>query len=87
MENKKVNTPKVFEEWEEVDCNECEMYWMNGCDGVDKKRNCTSFKANRSVVIPEQIKELQKDIKHLTWELLIVVIGMIIYILGHAMGW
>ncbi len=63
MENQK----KRFEEWEEVDCNDCSHYWDNSCDGVQKaqKRLCTSFKATRSVVIPQEVKWLRTRLKWL----------------------
>jgi hypothetical protein len=60
------NTQKRFDEWE-VDCNTCERYWLNQCDGAKcgseaKKQPCRSYFATRSVVIPEQIKTLEKGI-------------------------
>lgn len=58
---------KVFSEWDTVDCNGCSHYWDDSCSGVpkDKKRNCSSFVATRRVVIPEQIRELEVQIKNL----------------------
>lgn len=58
---------KRFDEWD-VDCNECELYWVNQCDGVQKaqKRTCTSFKATRSVVIPQELNALKTRLKWLT---------------------
>ena len=63
---------KRFEDWEEVDCNECARYWDSSCDAVDKdsKRHCTSYLATRSIVIPLQIKALRS---HIIW-----LYGMII---------
>jgi hypothetical protein len=63
------NTPKRFDEWEQVDCNDCSHYWDNSCDGVKAvidapRKLCTSFLPTRSVVIPLQIKSL---ITHLKW--------------------
>lgn len=57
MENKR------FEEWTcKVDCNDCERWWTNQCDGVfkDKEKPCMSYIATREVVIPAQIKRLTK---------------------------
>lgn len=64
------NKEKIFEDWEQVDCNECERYWLNQCDGAKthgkgSKLTCTSFLATRKVVIPLQIKRLQNDVKWL----------------------
>lgn len=68
-------TNKRFADWVEceVDCNECELYWTNACDGVHKaqKRTCTAFKATRSVVIPLEIKWLKTRLKWLKTALLI----------------
>ena len=58
------NKKKVFEDWEEVNCNECARYWDSSCDGVPvkKRKMCNSYLAKRDVVIPQQIKKLQKDV-------------------------
>lgn len=58
---------KRFEDWTTVDCNECEHYWTNSCDGACKgsQKPCNSFLATRSVIIPEQIKSLRKQIRWL----------------------
>lgn len=58
---------KRFDEWEEVDCNSCERYWINQCDGAQKaqKRTCTSFKATRDIIIPQEIKWLKTRLKRL----------------------
>jgi hypothetical protein len=57
--------PKRFEDWEEVDCNECARYWDSSCDGAKKgsKMPCNSFLATRSVVIPQRLERLEKAIK------------------------
>lgn len=62
--------PKRFSEWVEVDCNECQRYWDNSCDGCKStlkgsKTPCNSFLATRSVVIPGEIKQLKKAVKGL----------------------
>lgn len=59
------DTPKRFEDWEEIDCNECVHYWDNSCDSVSEgsRKPCNSFLATRSVVIPAQIKALDKRLK------------------------
>ena len=76
---------KVFSEWDTVDCNGCSHYWDDSCSGVpkDKKRNCSSFVATRRVVIPEQIRELERQIRNLkTWML---IIGLFALFLGSLM--
>lgn len=64
----KQSTQTIFDDWNEtVNCNECARYWDSSCDGVScgVKRTCTSFLATRSVVIPEQIKNLTDLVKWL----------------------
>lgn len=77
---------KRFEDWEEVDCNECERWWTNQCDGADigskrSKMPCNSFLATRRVVIPEQIKSLFKRINYLSY-LCLVLIGVVLALIG-----
>ena len=57
--------PKRFEDWEEVDCNDCVHYWDSSCDGAkkDTRMPCNSFLATRSIVIPEKQKALEKAFK------------------------
>lgn len=61
------DAPKRFEDWEDVDCNECERYWDSSCDGVSKGsyKPCNSFLATRSVVIPAKIKALEGRVRWL----------------------
>lgn len=75
---------KIFDDFPQVDCNECELYWLNQCDGVHKarERTCNSFKASRCVVIPEQIKSLQKRLKWLVGALVVLgVIQLVMFII------
>lgn len=78
--------PKRFSEWVEVDCNECQRYWDNSCDGCKdalkgSKTPCNSFLATRSVIIPQEIKQLKKAVKGLKTAvaiLSVIVLFMII---------
>jgi hypothetical protein len=56
MENK-----QIFEDFPEVDCNACECYYTNQCDGTPtgSEKPCKTFKAVRRVDIPLQIKDAQ----------------------------
>lgn len=68
---------KRFEDWIEVDCNDCAHWWDNSCDGVEPTLNqsrklCNSFLATRSIVIPEQIKSLQRANKRV-----LAIVGII----------
>ena len=68
---------KRFEDWEEVDCNDCSHYWDSSCDGVSKgsRVGCNSYLATRSIVIPHRVNALEKRVKWLEW---VVGIGFII---------
>ena len=74
----------VFSEWEDCDCNECEHYWDSSCDGVEKNKRklCNQFSATRSVVIPEQIKRLQKVVKGLVWAVTFILASLLLHYLG-----
>ena len=58
---------KRFDNWEKVDCNECVNWWNDSCNGAPQgsEKLCTAFKAQRSVVIPAEIKELRESVKRL----------------------
>ena len=67
---------KRFDEWTEIDCNECSHYWDNSCDSPKtlkkgSKTLCNSFVATRSVIIPQKLKRLERAFK---WILACVVI-------------
>lgn len=70
------DTPKRFEDWEQVDCNECARYWDSSCDGVskDSKRPCNSYLATRSIVIPARLTDLEKRVSKLE----VACVGMLI---------
>ena len=71
---------KRFENWEEVDCNDCACYWDNSCDGVKEgtKKPCNSFVASRKVSIPGQIKALQQSVKTL-WFMVTLIVALLSY--------
>ena len=60
-------TEKRFDNWTDVDCNECANYWTSSCDGASEgaRKPCNSFIAQRSVNIPAEIKSLRKQVKGL----------------------
>ena len=75
------SSSKIFDNYE-VECNDCQHYWDNSCDGVpiDKKRNCTSFIATRTTDIPMQIKSLVNRIDKL--KVAVIGIAIVDVILG-----
>lgn len=58
---------KVFDDFKEVDCEECESWQLNQCDGVPvgSQRSCTAYKAVRRLNTPQEIKALQKGLERL----------------------
>lgn len=91
MSDTNKNKPKRFEAWEEVDCNECERWWLNQCDGAKtlgkgSKMPCNSFLATRNVVIPLQIKSLQKANMGMRVCITLLALGMIVHCLTHIFG-
>jgi hypothetical protein len=79
---------KVFDDFKEVDCEECESWQLNQCDGVPvgSQRSCTAYKAVRRLNTPLQIKALQKGYKelrmacYLQWVALILLTLVLLYI-------
>ena len=61
---------KIFDDFPTVDCNNCERWWLNQCDGCKdtlkgSKMPCNSFLATRSVIIPQEIERLKNAVKGL----------------------
>lgn len=79
---------KRFEDWAEVDCEDCECWWLNQCNGVQKaqKRSCTAFKATRRTDIPQEIKRLKTRLKSLTRALMLLAIAVLVHLIVHIVG-
>ena len=78
----------LFDDWSEVkDCNKCEPYWNNQCDGVKvgSKKSCTAFKATRSVDIPLEIETLKKRITLFRLSVLCIAIAEAIHFGVHIL--
>ena len=83
------DVPKRFEDWEKVDCNECVRYWDSSCDGVTKgsQKQCNSFLATRSVVIPARLNALEKRVRLLaSCGVAICVLIILHVLLSHVWG-
>ena len=82
-------TSKRFEDWEEVDCNECSHYWDSSCDGASKgsRVGCNSFLATRSVVIPAKLNALEKRVERLIVSCILTNVAMLAFVLFHWLGW
>ena len=80
---------KVFEDFPEVDCNQCEPYWNNQCDGTTKgsDRLCNGFRPVRRVKIPEELESLRKRLEWLNVALTLESIVIVAHLLSHIFGW
>lgn len=80
---------KRFEDWQEVDCNECTHYWDSSCDGASKgsKVGCNSFLATRSVVIPAKLNALEKRVDDLRNTSIFINVVLLLHLFAHLMGW
>lgn len=58
---------QIFDNFPEVDCNACECYYTNQCDGTPtgSEKVCKTFKATRRTDIPLQIKNAQNGLERL----------------------
>lgn len=76
---------KVFDDFKEVDCEECQCWQLDQCDGVPvgSERSCTAYKAVRRLNTPLQIKALQKGYKDLRTASILNSIGIIALALIH----
>ena len=69
-----------------VECNNCERYYVNQCDGVNKGENkpCREFLAVRNVNIPEELESLRERVNSLNAYVILLGITLLIHIVG---GW
>lgn len=91
-------TNKRFDDtWnkETVDCNDCELWWNNSCDGVkpciintkDSTKLCKLFVPTRKVYIPYQIEKI-RDEQNAQWYwmwILWVINLLLVCLLGHML--
>lgn len=79
---------KKFDDWQDVNCNECSNWWNDSCTGVPAgvKKPCNSFLAQRSVIIPEEIKALKSEIKWLSWHIITLYIVVCIHVVLDILG-
>lgn len=69
---------KFFDSWD-VDCNSCQEYYNNTCDGskIGKTVNCKSYYATRKTDLPQRIDENKNEIKRL-YKKLLFAYGLIV---------
>ena len=60
MESEK-KISKIFDDFPTVDCNDCQHYWLDRCDGAKPQAGtrCREFNAVRGIDIPLQIKSIK----------------------------
>lgn len=71
----------------EVECNECERYWINQCEGakLGSIRACKEYIATNNVSIPLEIKKIQRDITLLyRWVFVIGIVTLILIMRLYA---
>ena len=75
---------KIFDDYY-VDCNECQHYWNDTCDGVpsNKERACSSYIATKKVDLPNKIMLLERKVKNLQatqtlFSILFILVGLCI---------
>ena len=75
-----------FDDWNDVkDCNSCETYWNNQCDGtsVGIERPCRGFKATRNVDIPNQLNNVEKAVQRLNWMIYIIAVSLLVHYIDY----
>ena len=79
---------KRFENWEEVDCNDCSHYRDSTCDGATKgsRIGCNSYLATRKVVIPEKLNKLERDVMRVGKYLFVLFVINFILLFVHILG-
>ncbi len=89
QQNQQSDTPKRFEDWYKVDCNECARYWDSSCDGATgSHKPCNSFLATRNILIPQEIKTLKNSLKTLKihcYVLTGVLFGVLLYLIWECL--
>lgn len=78
---------KIFDDFPTIRCDECELYYINQCDGADvDHKKCTSFIAVRGSNIPLQIEKLQRQVKTLSFAVFCLSLVVAIYYIMHFGG-
>lgn len=85
--NSTTNSHKIFDEFE-VECNGCQRYWTDQCDGVkpDTTKSCSSYLATRNMDIPTKVKTLDDEVTDLKSSVKILNIVVMLHLLCHLLG-
>lgn len=76
---------KVFDDYIPVDCNDCQHYWNDACDGVqsaDREAPCTSYIATRTSDIPKRIERLERDLKLMSTSHIIFGVAIVVLVIS-----
>lgn len=74
-----------FDDYIDVDCNNCQNYWNETCDGVqveDRERPCQSFRATRTIDIPKRLSQLEDELKITRTTLVTLYLVVLLQIIG-----
>ena len=76
---------KIFDDFPEVECNNCEPYWNNQCDGtpVGSERPCKAFKATRKVDIPDELDALRTHLTCLSVAFMLLGVAFVCHMIAH----
>ena len=87
-EQKTETKRNIFDDYE-VECNLCEKYWLNQCDGVkcNTKRKCTSYIAVRRDDIPQKVDKNKHEIHDLRNLVFVIGIVLSIHIVLDMIAW
>lgn len=75
---------KIFDDYN-VDCNDCQRYWNDQCDGVKQgsTRLCKEFLATRRTNIPDQIEKLSQRLVEVEKSIAIMVCIVILIVICY----
>lgn len=79
-----MNQTPIFDNWQDIQqCESCEHWWNNTCDG--SKSSCNAFKPTRRTEIPQKIKSLEEDVKGLRWRIAVLCVIFLIHLVGELL--
>lgn len=78
---------QIFDDFPKVDCNDCENYYTNACDGAlqGSERQCKTFLATRNVNIPRRLSVLEKDVKAYSVHIILIYILLVLTFISNIL--
>lgn len=79
---------KRFDDWVEVECNDCERYWTDQCDGLPegKTKPCGSYMACRKTDYAKRLRAVEKKTEDLEISKTILGIAVILLAVARLVG-